>query len=68
MKDEGGIAADIPNAWVLSMIEAVVFAAQNVSHAGDIAVNEAGRLAARTLFDGIMKPAKGRPRKKRWKL
>ena len=59
-KAEGGIASHIPNAWILAAIESVVFAALTASRAGDIAVNEAGRLAADTLFDGIS----GRRRKK----
>ncbi len=52
-KSEGSIRPDIPNAWVVAAIEAVVFAALTTARAGDIAVNDAGKLAARTLFMGI---------------
>ncbi|REK06697.1 MAG: TetR/AcrR family transcriptional regulator [Planctomycetota bacterium] len=62
-KQEGGIAADVPNAWVLAAVEAVVFAALSAAREGNIAVNDAGRLAGRTLFDGF-RPAPKRRRGK----
>lgn len=52
-KSEGSIATDIPNAWIINAIESVVFAALKTARAGDIAVNDAGRLAVQTLFAGI---------------
>lgn len=52
-KSEGSIAIDAPNAWIIAAIEAVVFAALKTVRAGDVAGNEAGKLAARTLFEGI---------------
>ena len=56
-KAEGSIATDIPNAWIIAAIEAVVFAALTTARAGDVAVNDAGKLAARTLFAGLEKPS-----------
>ncbi|MEM9367573.1 MAG: TetR/AcrR family transcriptional regulator, partial [Planctomycetota bacterium] len=52
-KAEGAIAADIPTAWIVAAIEAVVYAALRIARAGDIAVNDAGKLAVRTLLFGI---------------
>ncbi len=63
-KSEGSIAADIPNAWITAAIEAVVFAALQTARAGDIAVNDAGKLAARTLLAGIGTSPTNRRRKK----
>lgn len=64
-KAEGSIASDIPNAWITAAIEAVVFAALQTARAGDIAVNDAGQLAARTLFVGIeTRPVSRRRRRK----
>lgn len=54
-KAEGSIQADIPNAWVIAAMESVVFAALTTARAGDIAVNDAGKLAVRTLFAGLEK-------------
>ncbi len=64
-KAEGSIAMDIPNAWIIDAMEAVVFAALKTARAGDIAVNDAGRLAARTLFNGIETQAPGKGGRKR---
>lgn len=64
-KSEGSIRPDIPNAWVVAAIEAVVFAALTTARAGDIAVNDAGKLAARTLFVGIENHPTAEPRRKR---
>ena len=52
-KAEGSIATDMPNAWIIAAIESVVFAALTTARAGDVAVNDAGQLAVRTLFAGI---------------
>ena len=63
-KSEGSISNVIPNAWITAAIEACVFAALQTARAGDIAVNDAGKLAARTLFEGIeTRPASNRRRK-----
>ncbi len=63
-KSEGSLAIDIPNAWITAAIEACVFAALQATRAGDIAVNDAGKLAARTLLKGIgTGPANKRRRK-----
>lgn len=52
-KAEGSIAPDIPNAWISASLEAIVYTALSAARAGDIAVNDAGKLAARTLLSGI---------------
>lgn len=52
-KKEGGIDAEVPNAWILASIEAVVFMALNAVQSGAIAPNDAPELAVRTLFNGI---------------
>lgn len=57
-KADGDIAMDIPNAWIIASLNAVLFAALSASRAGDIAVNDASDLAVRTLFDGIANPVK----------
>lgn len=65
-KAEGSIATDIPNAWIIAAIEAVVFAALTSARAGDVAVNDAGTLATRTLFAGLeTAPASQRRRPKK---
>ncbi|HBE66607.1 MAG TPA: TetR/AcrR family transcriptional regulator [Planctomycetaceae bacterium] len=64
-KAEGAIDAGIPTAWIVAAIEAVVFAALSTTRSGDIAVNDAGKLAVRTLIQGIeKKPVRKRARKK----
>lgn len=52
-KQDGSIADDIPNAWIIASIEALVYAALNTSRAGSIDLGDAGSLATRTLFAGI---------------
>lgn len=52
-KSEGSIEADIPTRWITASIDAVVFAAFSASQEGNIAVNDASRLALRTLLRGI---------------
>lgn len=63
-KAEGSIALDIPTAWIVAAIEAIVFAALQTAQAGDIAVNDAGKLAASTLFAGIESRPVNQRRKK----
>ncbi len=64
-KSEGSIEPGIPTAWIMAAIEAVVFAALSTARAGDIAVNDAGKLAVRTLLHGIeTQPARKRGRTK----
>lgn len=62
-KAEGSIQAEVPNVWVIAAIEAVVFAALTTARAGDIAVNDAGKLAVRTLFTGLEKSPENKPRR-----
>lgn len=52
-KKEGDIAIHIPNAWIIASLDAVIFAALCASRKGDIAVNDAAKLAEETLFQGI---------------
>lgn len=65
-KSEGSIQPDIPNAWIIAALEAVVFAALTTARAGNIAPNDAGKLAVRTLFAGIEKRTTDKPRRA-WK-
>lgn len=64
-KLEGGIAVDIPNAWVAASMDAIIYTALTTARSGDIAVNDAAELAVRTLFQGIEPSAKSTKRKKR---
>jgi len=64
-KTEGSIEPDLPTAWIMAAIESVVFAALSTARAGDIAVNDAGKLAVRTLFSGIEKQTSGRHGRKK---
>ena len=59
-KKEGGIDTSIPTAWIVSSIDAIVFAASESIRAGSIAANDAPYLAVRTLFRGISSGKKGR--------
>ena len=52
-KAEGSISAEFPTPWILASMMSVVYTALHTARAGDIAVNEAGQLAVRTLFDGF---------------
>lgn len=62
-KAEGSIASDIPNVWINSAIDAIVFTSLSASRSGDIAVNDAASLAVRTLFNGIETPVRSRRKK-----
>ncbi len=62
-KAEGAIAADYPNAWIIASINSIIFTALSTARAGDIAVNDAGSLAVRTLFEGIESESPKRKRK-----
>ena len=64
-KAEGSIQSDLPNSWVIAAIEAIVFAALTTARAGDIAVNDAGKLAVTTLFAGIERRPSRRSRRDR---
>ena len=61
-KDEGDIPADLPNAWIIASLDAILFAALSAARAGDIAVNDAAKLAVRTLFEGIQVQSASRKR------
>lgn len=52
-KLEGSVAIDIPNAWILASMEAIVYTALTTSRSGAIATNDAADLAVRTFFHGI---------------
>lgn len=64
-KSEGAIEPDIPTKWIIAAIESIVFTALSTARAGDIAVNDAGKLAVRTLFQGIEKQSVGKRRRKK---
>jgi AcrR family transcriptional regulator len=52
-KKEGSIDSSIPTAWVISSIDAIIFAASESIISGAIAANDASELAIRTLFQGM---------------
>jgi len=58
-KCEGSIAAEVPTAWVLAAFDALVYAAWGTVQAGSVARNDAGRLAFRTLLDGLSRSQTG---------
>jgi len=57
-KAEGSIAAEVPTAWVVAAIDALVYAAWSAVEDGSVARRDAAALAFRTLIDGL-KPTTG---------
>ena len=53
LKQDGAIALEIPNAWVTTTIDALIWAAWSAVQAGNIARNDAARLTYRTLLQGL---------------
>ena len=53
LKREGACAAELPSAWVVALIDSVLFTAWTTVHEGDVARNDAARLALDTLRHGI---------------
>lgn len=52
-KREGGIAADVPDAWIVRVFDILIYTAWEAMEAGDIARNDAVRLVYRTMFTGF---------------
>ena len=52
-KAEGGIAADMPDAWVVRLIDTIIYTAWEAIEAGDVARNDAVELVIRTLNTGL---------------
>jgi len=52
-KAEGGIAPEIPDAWIVRVIDNIIYAAWEAINDGDIARNDAVELVYRTLIDGL---------------
>ena len=55
LKKEGVVALDIPNAWVSTTIDMLIWAGWSAVESGDIARNDAAKLAYRTLTQGLSK-------------
>jgi len=56
LKQEGVISADIPTAWVVKTIEALIYAAWSSASDGYIAHRDAASLVYRTIIDGLGQP------------
>ena len=57
-KGEGSLDGDVPTAWIVYVIDALIYAAWSAMAAGDIARRQAPELSFRTLVSG-MAPATG---------
>ncbi|EKU99875.1 transcriptional regulator [Leptolyngbya sp. PCC 7375] len=53
LKQDGVIALDVPNAWVATAIDSLIWAAWSAIQSGDIARNDAAKLTYRTLIQGL---------------
>ena len=53
LKTEGYIAPDVPNAWITHTIDSLIYAAWSSVENGYVARRDAGRLAVRTILDGL---------------
>ncbi len=52
-KDDGTFGSDVPDAWVLNAMGALLFAAWEGVRDGDLAPRDTPRLVARTLLSGV---------------
>jgi len=59
LQAENVIAAEVPDAWVISTLEALIYAAWKSVREGYIARREAHRLVYRTLVSGLGRGASG---------
>ena len=50
---EGEVAADLPGAWVVSVIDAIIYAAWFTVEDGYMARRDAGAIALRTILNGL---------------
>ena len=53
LKQEGAIDRAVPDAWAVAVMDSLLYAAWQSVEAGDIAPNDAARLATRTFFSGL---------------
>lgn len=53
LKAEGGVTLDIPDVWVVTCLERLIFLAWENIQRGDIAPNQAAELVIRTFFSGL---------------
>jgi len=58
LKAEGNIASDVPNAWVTSAIDGLIYSAWSSVEEGYVARRDAGPLAVRTLLSGLGQQSK----------
>ena len=58
-KQEGGIAMDIPDAWIARVIDSMIYMAWEAIEDGDIARNDAAELVFRTLTTGFAADERG---------
>ncbi|MEM1180619.1 MAG: TetR/AcrR family transcriptional regulator [Acidobacteriota bacterium] len=53
VKAEGGLAPDVPDAWVVAAIDSLIYAAWSSVHGGWVARREAPKLVFRTIMRGL---------------
>ena len=53
LKQDGVIASELPNAWVTSVMDALIWAAWSAVNNGDLARNDVAMLTYRTLVKGL---------------
>ncbi|MEM9771094.1 MAG: TetR/AcrR family transcriptional regulator [Cyanobacteria bacterium P01_D01_bin.73] len=53
LKQDGVIAADVPNAWVTVVMDSLIWAAWSAVSNGDLARNDAAELTYRTFLNGL---------------
>ena len=53
LKSEGEIAPEVPKAWVVAVIDSLIWVAWSTVEAGRVAPEDAARLAFRTVVDGL---------------
>ncbi|MCG8467599.1 MAG: TetR/AcrR family transcriptional regulator, partial [Gemmatimonadetes bacterium] len=58
-KEEGSMARDVPTPWAVAAADALIYAAWTAVKDGDVARNDAGRLASRTFLDGLGPTSRG---------
>ena len=56
VKSEGNLAPEVPDAWVVSALDALIYAAWTSVHEGWVARRDAPALVFRTLFSGLGSP------------
>lgn len=61
LKREGTCAPDLPTAWVVALIDSVLFTAWTTVHEGSVARNDAAGLAMRSVLRGIRSDESANP-------